>query len=83
MDAPEDRDVKLQRASPDLLADFEASLQRYLWSTRIKTTSPQVKSDLAARRFVSQNQTNRLIKLVGKFNSCITNHLVIDAFHLA
>lgn len=59
MDAPEDRDVKLQRASTDLLADFEVSIQRYLWSTRTKTT------DLTARRFVSQKKTDTLIKLVG------------------
>lgn len=67
MDAPEDHDVKLQRASQNLLAEFEISLQRYLWSTRAKTTTtlPNANPDLVARKFVSQKKTDSLVNLVG------------------
>ena len=61
MDAPEDRDLRLQRTSLGLLADFEALLNKYLWSACKESTN---KFDPVARRFVSQGKTSELIKIV-------------------
>jgi hypothetical protein len=59
MDAPEDdQDVKLQRASHELLADLQASLDPFLWKS---TRSGKRK----IRRRVRVRETDRLVALVG------------------
>ncbi len=67
MDAPEDGDIKLQRASADLLTEFETRLPVFLR----KPTPPAVdKQSLPAtspvRRTVRRGDTDRLIQLVCK-----------------
>lgn len=58
MDAPEDdRDIKLQRVSADLLADLDSSLKPFLWKT---TSSGSAK----VRRRVRVRATDRLVVLV-------------------
>jgi hypothetical protein len=58
MDAPEeDQEVKLQRASQDLLADLQQSLDPFLWKT---TASGKRK----IRRMVRVRETDRLVALV-------------------
>jgi hypothetical protein len=53
----EDQDVQLQRASSDLLADFESSLQPFLWKTLEN-------GKLKIRRKVRARETDRLVALV-------------------
>ncbi|TVY41842.1 Tubulin-specific chaperone D [Lachnellula occidentalis] len=61
MDAPDDdRDIKLQRASADLLADLESSLKPFLWKT---TSSGKAK----VRRRVRVRATDRLVDLLEPF----------------
>ncbi|TVY40914.1 Tubulin-specific chaperone D [Lachnellula subtilissima] len=61
MDAPEDdRDIKLQRASADLLADLESSLKPFLWKS---TSSGKAK----VRRRVRVRATDRLVILLEPF----------------
>lgn len=55
--AEEDQDVRLQRASSDLLADLEGSLEPFLW----KKSSPD---NRRIRRRVRVRETERLIALV-------------------
>jgi hypothetical protein len=58
MDAPEDdQDVKLQRASDELLADLQHSLDPFLWKA-----TPSGKRKI--RRRVRVRETDRLISLV-------------------
>jgi hypothetical protein len=58
MDAAEDeRDVQLQRASADLLADFTTSLRPFLWRS-VPDRPPRI------RRKVRVKETERLIALV-------------------
>lgn len=68
MDAPdEEQDVKLQRYSPELLADFESSLQPFLWRKL-----PD--GGLKIRKKVRTRDTDRLIGLVrDQFHSNIGN----------
>ena len=69
MDAVEDRDVKLQRASADLLFDFENLLPSYLWKSKNREGNvyPGYRSDL--RTWVKIKTTNHLINLVIEFKS--------------
>lgn len=53
----EDRDVQLQRASADLIADFGASLEPFLYRTNEDGTKK-------IRRRVRTRETERLIGLV-------------------
>ena len=58
MDAPEDdQDVKLQRASHELLADLQTSLDPFLWKL-----TPLGKKRI--RRRVRVRETDRLVALV-------------------
>lgn len=62
MDATEDSDLQLERASPNLLSDLAASLPKFLWLPKrqgLIGTSPP------ARRTVRDTTTGDLIKLVG------------------
>lgn len=63
MDAPDDRDVKLQRASADLLAEFESFLPRFLWTSVVDDKA--VPSPRVVRKLVNEGRTKRLITLVG------------------
>ncbi|RFU24945.1 hypothetical protein B7463_g11392, partial [Scytalidium lignicola] len=58
--AEEEQDVKLQRASADLIADFQNSLQPFLW----KTTAD---GKLHIRRRVRSRETDRLVALLEPF----------------
>ena len=64
MDAPAENDVQLQRISKGLLAEFGASLPRYLWASHIPGGLQRPQKDKVCRRFVKQSKTNHLIKLV-------------------
>lgn len=64
MDAVEDREVKLQKASAELLAEFKTSLPRYLWVSQTKEKRIQKESILIARSIVKILKTNDLISLV-------------------
>lgn len=58
MDVPEDdQDVQVQRASADLLADFQAALKPFLW----KTTAA---GNQRIRQRVRVRETDRLVALV-------------------
>ncbi|KUJ17224.1 uncharacterized protein LY89DRAFT_669630 [Mollisia scopiformis] len=61
MDAAEDdQDVKLQRASADLLADFQSSITPFLWKTR-KSGKTQIRDQVRSR------DTERLVNLLEPF----------------
>ncbi|KAI9852129.1 MAG: hypothetical protein M1838_001753 [Thelocarpon superellum] len=62
MDAPEEKDIKLQRKSADLITDFETSLPRLLWSTTDELGSAKRLRRIRPR--VQQRETTRLIGLV-------------------
>lgn len=58
MDAAEDRDLKLQRASTDLVTEFSAKLPQLLWRTQNEAPLR------APRKWVQVTKTERLVKLV-------------------
>ncbi|KAL1967896.1 hypothetical protein VTN77DRAFT_2313 [Rasamsonia byssochlamydoides] len=63
MDAPDDRDIKLQRASGDLLKEFEEKLHPLLWKSR--SQSGQAKG--VVHRWAQAPKTKRLIELLEHF----------------
>lgn len=73
MDASEDRDLKLQRASADLLAEFGSSLTKFLWKSPPEGDQ-QGKPVLKVRSYVKECKTNSLIKLVGWISDLINIH---------
>jgi len=60
MDASDDKDIKLQRASGDLLKAFEARLPPLLWKSR--TQNGRVGK--VPHRWVQATKTDRLLSLV-------------------
>ncbi|KAI9878754.1 MAG: hypothetical protein M1830_010607 [Pleopsidium flavum] len=67
MDAAEDKDIKLQRASEDLLSEFQDRLPKFLWRSP-SATQIQAASNLhRPRRTVRQSDTDRLIQLLEPF----------------
>ncbi|KAJ9208854.1 hypothetical protein DTO021D3_71 [Paecilomyces variotii] len=85
MDAPDDRDIKLQRASGDLLKEFEAKLPSLLWKSR--TQNGQLSR--VPHRWAQATKTERLISLLEHFQEwpqLLDPHLqrflppLIDAF---
>jgi hypothetical protein len=58
MDAAEDREVKLQRASGDLVSEFSAKLPSLLW--RAQTGTPL----RTPRRWAQVTKTEKLVSLV-------------------
>ena len=62
--AAEERDVKLQRASADLLSEFETALPNYLWKSRNQRRGllPGGKPD--PHTWVKRKTTNHFINLV-------------------
>lgn len=59
MDAAEDRDVKLQRASGDLVAEFSVKLPSLLWKSQHGT------SVRTPRIWAQVTKTEKLVSLVG------------------
>lgn len=64
MDAPAENDIRLQRVSKGLLAEFGASLRRYLWVSHIPGGLQHSQEHKICRRFVKESKTNSLLKLV-------------------
>jgi len=62
MDAPEDADLQVQRASPDLIADLHASLEPFLWS--IQDSEHATGKQRRIRRRVKARDTDRIVALV-------------------
>ena len=58
MDATEDRDVKLQRASGDLVAEFSVKLPSLLWKSQNGT------SLRTPRKWTQVTKTEKLVSLV-------------------
>lgn len=63
MDAPEEQDIQVQRSSPDLIAEFNLSLSRFL--RKSKVTKQAAGHVARVRMLVLSSKTERLIKLVG------------------
>ncbi len=64
MDAAEDKDIRLQRASEDLLSEFQGRLPTFLWRVPPAKQRQAVPILHRPRRTVRQADTDRLIKLV-------------------
>ncbi|PWY84933.1 hypothetical protein BO70DRAFT_395611 [Aspergillus heteromorphus CBS 117.55] len=62
MDAAEDREVKLQRASGDLVTEFSAKLPSLLWKSR-----PEQANTRVPRRWTPAAKTERLVALLEPF----------------
>ncbi|KAJ5620382.1 hypothetical protein N7510_004366 [Penicillium lagena] len=62
MDAAEDRDIKLQRASSDLVAEFSAKLPSLLWKSR-----SQSGTSASPRRWTQVAKTEKLVGLLEPF----------------
>lgn len=58
MDAPDDREVKLQRASGDLVLEFSAKLPSLLWKF------PKGQDSRVVRRWSPAAKTEKLVTLV-------------------
>lgn len=72
MDATEDKDVQLQRASSELLLEFESSLPRFLWTSRSKSqVTLDQRPSQRLRKTVRSITTAQLIKLVKSIESGI------------
>lgn len=65
MDAPEDAELHLQRASADLLSEFSLLLPRFLWPTpKVGQQNEGKEGPLFARKVVKERSTEQLINLV-------------------
>ncbi|PYH96298.1 hypothetical protein BO71DRAFT_321191 [Aspergillus ellipticus CBS 707.79] len=62
MDAVEDREVKLQRASSDLVSEFSVKLPSLLWKSR-----PEQGNTRVPRRWTPAAKTERLVALLEPF----------------
>lgn len=69
MNDPEDQELKLQRDSADLIAEFETSLPRFLWKAIGKDHVTTGQGSRRVRRLVREAKTDKLIKLVGPLPS--------------
>ena len=65
MDATGDEDLKLQRASADLIAELQRSLPRFLFKRRPVKPGHPLAAGGAVRYLVREIKTDQLIKLVG------------------
>lgn len=63
MDAAGDQDIKLQRSSPDRIAELRRSLPRFLWKS--KATEEGAPPVTRVRTLVLKSKTEGLINLVG------------------
>lgn len=62
MDAPDERDIKLQRASENLLSELKSRLPNFL--NKKKTPRPNEHQTQIVRRRVGRRDTDSLIQLV-------------------
>lgn len=62
MDAPQDRDIKLQRASGDLIQEVRSKLAPLLWKSR--PNSKNNVNDRQAHRLAQARKALKLIDLV-------------------
>ena len=65
MDATGDEDLKLQRASADLIAELQRLLPHFLYKSKLTKSGQSSAATGAVRRLVPQTKTDQLIKLVG------------------
>ena len=65
MDTTGDEDLKLQRASADLIADLQRSLPHFLFKSIAPASGPSSAARGPLRRLVRETKTDQLIKLVG------------------
>lgn len=65
MDAPEEKDVKLQRASESLLSELRSRLPNFLRKKKKKFLDNEDQSQTVRRR-VGRSDTDSLIQLVRK-----------------
>ena len=59
MDAAEDRDVKLQRASSDLVSEFSAKLPSLLWKSQNGDAPHRT-----PRKWTQESKAEKLVSLV-------------------
>lgn len=71
MDAPEDAELHLQRASADLLREFTSSLPRFLWLSPKAGHQSDGEQGPSARKVVKERSTEHLIKLVSPISQPI------------
>lgn len=60
-----DEDLKLQRASADLIAELQISLPHFLYKSISAQSASSPAARASVRRLVRANKTDQLIKLVG------------------
>ncbi|KAG9241211.1 tubulin folding cofactor D C terminal-domain-containing protein [Calycina marina] len=65
MDVPEDADLQVQRASPDLIVDLHISLEPFLWRT--DTAAPAGVRTRRVRRRVRAREADRIVALLEPF----------------
>lgn len=65
MDTTGDADLKLQRASADLIADLQRSLPHFLRKSTPAQSGHSPTASGGVRGLVRETKTNQLIKLVG------------------
>lgn len=65
MDTTGDEDLKLQRASVDLIAELQRSLPHFLYKCLSTQSRHSPTANSPVRRLVRETKTDQLIKLVG------------------
>ena len=70
MDTTGDEDLKLQRASADLIAELQNALPHFLFKNLPAQSIDSPAAGRRVRRLVRETKTDQLIKLVG------TSHLL-------
>ena len=65
METTGDEDLKLQRASADLVAELQRSLPHFLYRSRSVDSGDSPAARAGVRSLVRDNKTDQLIKLVG------------------
>ncbi|SLM39571.1 Tubulin-specific chaperone D, C-terminal [Lasallia pustulata] len=67
MDAPEDKDIKLQKASGDLLSELQHTLPGFLWKSITPQAGAAKSRSHIARSLVGYRTTDNLINLLEPF----------------
>ena len=65
METTGDEDLKLQRASADLIAELQRCLPRLLYKSQSTKSKHSPTASSTVRGLVRENKTDQLIKLVG------------------
>ena len=68
MDTTGDEDLKLQRASADLIAELQSALPHFLFKDVPAQSEDSSTDGRRVRRLVRETKTDQLIKLVGTFH---------------